>query len=221
MTVPDRMFSVSGVASMIVRSPGLKRPKTIPPEVAARTPPGQHVTSRWPVLHDGDVPAFDPATWRLCIHGLVDEPVQLSWDEFQALPRRTMHGDMHCVTRWTKLDNIWDGVAPADILDIAGVQSEARFVFIRCDGGYTANLPLATLLEDDVLFATGHAGQPLTPEHGFPVRLVVPNRYAWKSAKWVRSIEIRANDRPGFWERYGYNNRADPWREERFAEEQR
>lgn len=206
---------------MVVRSPGLKRPNIVSPEVAARTPPGQHVTRRWPVLHEGDVPDFDPLTWSLMVHGLVEQPVELSWKQFQGLPQRTVTGDMHCVTRWTKLDNDWDGVAASHLLNLAGVRADAKFVFIRCDGDYTTNLPLATLLEDDVLFATGHNGEPLTPEHGFPVRLVVPSRYAWKSAKWVRSIEVRSDDQPGFWERYGYNSHADPWREERFAEQHR
>ncbi len=204
---------------MVVRSPGLKRPNAVSPELAARTPPGQHVTRRWPVLHDGEVPAFDPLTWSFHVHGLVDREVSLSWAEFQALPRVTVRGDMHCVTRWSKLDNVWEGVPPRVLFDSAGIRPGAEFVVVHSDGGYTANLPLAALLDDDVLLATDHDGEPLTPDHGFPVRLVVPKRYAWKSAKWVRSVELRATDQLGFWEQYGYNNDADPWREERFSDQ--
>jgi DMSO/TMAO reductase YedYZ molybdopterin-dependent catalytic subunit len=125
---------------------------------------------------------------------------------------------MHCVTRWTKLDNRWEGVALAHVLGLAGVRSEARFVLFHCDGGYTANLPVDVAL-DDVILTLKHDGQPLTPEHGFPLRVVIPKRYAWKSAKWLRAIELLAEDRLGFWEQYGYSSSADPWKEERFADE--
>lgn len=175
------------------------------------------LTRRWPVLHYGDVPRFDPATWDVKVTGLVAAELALSWAEFQRLPAVTVTGDMHCVTRWSKLDNAWTGVAPAELLQRAGVQPEAAFVIVHCAGGYTENLPLAALYEGDVVLATAHDGQPLAPEHGFPVRLVVPGSYAWKSAKWVRVIELVSEDRPGFWEKYGYNSSADPWREERFA----
>ena len=191
----------------------------ISPELAARLPPGQVLTQRWPVLHDGEVPAFDPETWRFRLFGGVEDEVLLTWADFQGLPAVSVQGDMHCVTRWSKLDNRWRGVAPRELLQRAGVQDDAAFVIIHCDGDYTENLPLTALYEDDVLLATHHDGEPLTPEHGYPVRLVVPSRYAWKSAKWVRALELVREDRPGFWERYGYNSSADPWREERFADE--
>ena len=199
------------------RSLGLKRP-TIAPNLAARVPPGQYLTERWPVLHHGSIPTFDPASWDLRVHGLVARPLTLTWDEFQTLPRVTITADMHCVTRWSKLDNSWEGVALREIMDRAGVLPEAKHVIFHCDGDYTTNLPLAVVSKPDVLLATAHDGEELTPEHGAPLRAVVPSRYAWKSAKWLRAIEFVAEDRPGFWEQYGYHNNADPWPEERFAE---
>lgn len=189
----------------------------IPPELAARTPPGQHLTRRWPVLHYGDVPTFDPDRWNFEVVGLVEHELRLSWADFAALPAIDVQGDMHCVTRWSMLDNSWRGVAPRELLQRAGVKAEASFVIVHCEGDYSANLPLSALDENDVVLATHHDGERLSPEHGLPVRLVVPSRYAWKSAKWVTSIEIVDEDRPGFWETFGYNSSADPWREERFA----
>lgn len=170
---------------------------------------------RWPVLHQGDVPSFDPETWDLRVLGRVSRPLTLTWGEFQQLPHTIMDGDLHCVTRWSKLDNTWAGVCLQTVLERAGVEPEAAFVLFHCDGGYTANLALAGN-GDRVLLATDHGGEPLSPEHGFPLRVVAPDRYAWKSAKWLRQIEVRADDEPGFWERYGYHNEADVWREDRF-----
>lgn len=203
---------------MVFRSMGLKRPK-VAPELAERTPPGQHLTERWPVLHDGSIPPFDPATWDFRVFGLVERPLGYGWDEFRALPRVTIHADMHCVTRWSKLDNDWEGVSGRYVMERAGLRPDAKFVLFHCDGGYTANLPIEVFHDDEVLFALKHDGEDLTPEHGYPLRAVVPKRYAWKSAKWLRGVEFLAADQPGFWERYGYSNSADPWREERFAEE--
>ncbi|CAA9534886.1 MAG: hypothetical protein AVDCRST_MAG49-340 [uncultured Thermomicrobiales bacterium] len=203
---------------MVFRSMGLKRPQ-VDPELAERTPPGQHLTRRWPVLHYGDIPAFDPTTWDFRVFGVVERELRYDWAAFQALPRTTVHADMHCVTRWSKLDNDWEGVSGRSVAEAAGVRPAARFVVFHCDGGYTANIPLAVFEDDDVLFALKHDGAVLTPEHGYPVRVVVPKRYGWKSAKWVRGVEFLAEDRQGFWERYGYSNSADPWREERFADE--
>lgn len=205
---------------MAVRSPGAKpiRRPTISQEHQDRLPPGQVLTKRWPILHDGDVPAFDPTTWDFRVFGLVADPLRLTWDDFQALPRVTVTADFHCVTRWSKLDNTWEGVSFRAIAARVCPQATARFVLFHCDGGYTANLPLAALDDDDVLFALKHNGVDLTPEHGYPLRAVVPKRYAWKSAKWLRAVEFLADDRPGFWERYGYSNSADPWKEERFSE---
>ncbi len=202
---------------MVVRGRPVKRP-SIAPELANRVPPGQHVATRWPVLHHGEVPPFDPATWDFRVFGLVEEPLRLGWEEFLALPRITVAGDLHCVTRWSKLDNRWEGVAAREIVRRAKVRPEARFALLHADGGYTANLPLAALAADDALLALKHDGEDLLPEHGAPLRAVVPQRYAWKSAKWLRGIEFLAEDRPGFWEGFGYHDNADPWREERFAE---
>jgi DMSO/TMAO reductase YedYZ molybdopterin-dependent catalytic subunit len=202
---------------MAFRSTGLKRPK-VPVELADRVPPGQYPTDRWPVLHVGAVPGFDPATWDVQVFGLVERPMRLTWAELQALPTVEITADMHCVTRWSKLGNRWEGVALRHLLDLAGVKPQARYLVFHCEGGYTANLPLEVAGGDDVLLALKHGGEPLAPEHGFPLRAVVPKRYAWKSAKWLRGIELLAEDRPGFWEQYGYSNSADPWQEERFAE---
>jgi DMSO/TMAO reductase YedYZ molybdopterin-dependent catalytic subunit len=200
---------------MVQQPRGVKRPK-IAPELADRVPPGQFPTPRWPVLHHGQIPPFDPATWDFRVFGLVEQPLRLTWHEFRALPRTTATTDLHCVSRWSKLDNAWEGVPARELVARARPAPEARFVLLHADGGYTANLPLAAL--DDLLLALAHDGQELTPEHGYPVRAVVPGRYAWKSAKWLRAIELLADDRPGFWEQYGYSTNADPWREERFAE---
>ena len=203
---------------MAFPSRGLKRPR-VAPQLGARTPPGQYLTERWPVLHHGPVPPFDPATWDFRVFGLVERPLRFTWEEFRALPRVAVHADMHCVTRWSKLDNDWEGVPAREVVARAGVRPEARFALLHGEGGYTANLPFAAFADDQVLFALKHGGEDLTPEHGFPLRAVVPRCYAWKSAKWLRGVEFLAEDQPGFWERYGYHHNADPWREERFADE--
>lgn len=192
------------------------RPAATPPD---RLPPGQFATPRWPVLHQGPVPRFDPAVWDVRVFGLVERPLTFSWEAFAALPTTTVRGDLHCVTRWSKLDNAWQGVAAREIAALAGPLPEARFVLLHGEGGYTANLPLGVFLDEDVLLATGHDGAPLSPEHGAPVRAVAPRRYAWKSVKWLRGVEFLAADRPGYWEGYGYSDSADPWREERFRED--
>ncbi|MSQ25965.1 MAG: sulfite oxidase-like oxidoreductase [Dehalococcoidia bacterium] len=181
-------------------------------------PPGQFVTEKFPVLTYGATPAFDPKTWTFRLFGLVAAPVTLTYPQFQALPRIQLTADFHCVTQWSRLGNRWEGVSINEIVKLAPPLPEARHALIHCDGGYTTNLPLATLLDDDVLLATKHDDANLAPEHGWPLRLIVPKRYAWKSAKWVRGIEYLAHDRPGFWEMHGYHNDADPWREERFSE---
>lgn len=181
-----------------------------------RLPPGQIAARRWPVLHQGEVPVFDAATWDLKVFGQVRRPLRLTWDEFQALPQTEMDGDLHCVTRWSKLDNTWRGVELRLLLDRAELTTGAAHLTFHSEGGYTANLALDAL-DEPILLATHHDGEPLTPEHGFPLRVIAPARYAWKSAKWLRGIEVLAEDEPGFWERYGYHNEADAWREERFA----
>ncbi len=183
----------------------------------SRIPPGQVVTRKWPVLHYGNVPTVDPKTWDFRLFGLVQQPVRLSWDEFHELPRTTIHCDIHCVTRWSRLDNTFTGVAVKDLLERVQLQPTAKFVMIHAENGFTTNLPLDDLLRPNVLLADTHDDQPLTPEHGWPLRLVVPHLYFWKSAKWVRGFEFLATDRPGFWEQYGYHMRGDPWKEERYS----
>src|SRR4051794_27609909 len=188
------------------------------PEIAARIPPGQYRTEKFPVLHYGSVPKTDLATWDFKVWGLVDSPFRLTWDEFKALPRKTVETDIHCVTRWSKLDTVWEGVAIQTILEAAQLQSTAKFVLAHSEQGYTANLPLDVLDDSDVLLADTFNGEPLEPEHGYPLRLLVPKRYFWKSAKWIRGLEFLDHDILGFWERYGYNNDADPWKEERYSD---
>ena len=188
------------------------------PAVASRIPPGQYRTEKFPVLHYGSVPRTDLRTWDFKVYGLVDSPFRLTWDEFKALPRRTVETDIHCVTRWSKLDTTWEGVPIRAILDAAQLKPAATFVLAHSEQGYTANLPLEILDDDDVLLADTFNGEPLEPEHGYPLRLLVPKRYFWKSAKWIRGLEFLDQDILGFWERYGYNNSADPWKEERYSE---
>ena len=186
--------------------------------VADRIPPGQYRTEKFPVLHYGSVPKIDLATWDFKVYGQVDSPLTLTWDQFKALPRKTVETDIHCVTRWTKLDTTWEGVPIQHVLELAQLRPEVSHVVAHSEQGYTANVPLAVLDDDDVLLADTFDGQPLEPEHGYPLRLVVPKRYFWKSAKWIRGLEFLDHDQLGFWERYGYNNDADPWKEERYSE---
>lgn len=182
-----------------------------------RIPPGQALTVKWPVLHATGPPRIDLATWTFKIFGCVDEPACFTWEEFSSLPRISRISDVHCVTRWSKLGNVWEGVAVADVLQRVSIPPEAQFVMVHAPG-YTANLSLADLLEDDVLLASRHNGSDLSVEHGGPVRLVVPKRYFWKSVKWVDGLELMTEDRPGFWEVRGYHMRGDPWAEERFSD---
>ena len=184
-----------------------------------RIPPGQYRTEKFPVLHYGSVPHTDLATWDFRVWGEVDSPFTLTWDQFKALPRKTVATDIHCVTRWSKLDTAWEGVAdPDDPRDGGGSGPTATHVVSHAEQGYTANLPLSVLDDDDVLLADTFDGEPLELEHGYPLRLLVPKKYFWKSSKWVRGLEFLDHDQLGFWERYGYHNDADPWREERFSE---
>lgn len=181
-----------------------------------RLPPGQSLTLKWPVLHEGSVPRFDPANWDLRIFGLVRNPLKLSWEEFNRLPHTTTTSDFHCVTRWSRFDNHWQGVALKEIIDLAEPQPEAKFVLVHAEQGYTANVPLADLDREGVLLATHHDGKPLEPDHGYPLRLIVPHLYGWKSVKWVRGFAFLASDAPGYWEQNGYHMRGDPWKEQRF-----
>jgi DMSO/TMAO reductase YedYZ molybdopterin-dependent catalytic subunit len=185
-----------------------------------RVPPGQYVTEKWPVFTHGRTPDFDPETWDFQILGEVEEPRRLRYHEFRALPRVAVLADFHCVTTWSRLDNRWEGVSAADIIRLARPTPESRFVLIHCDGDYAANLPMEEFCAASVLFADRHDGHDLTPEHGWPLRLIVPGLYAWKSAKWVRGIEFLRENRRGFWERRGYHNHGDPWREERYGSQE-
>jgi DMSO/TMAO reductase YedYZ molybdopterin-dependent catalytic subunit len=183
----------------------------------ARLPPGQYLTDKWPVLHAGDVPQTDLATWTFEVFGGVENPITLTWDEFDALPKSENVQDIHCVTRWSRFDANFSGVHWRELTKLVRPKPSARFVVAHAEQGFTSNVPLE-FLEDDLALLTTHAdGEPLTPEHGWPLRLVIPGKYFWKSAKWLRGIELRASDEPGFWERYGYHNDADPWREERYG----
>ena len=182
---------------------------------AQRIPPNQRFTSSFPVLHFGGVPRFDPRTWDFTVEGLVQNPLKLTWQEFQKLPRTISVGDFHCVTGWSRLDNKWEGVTFRTVYDLVNPSTEAKFVTIIAEGKYTTSLSLEDLLDPGVLLAYGFNDKPLAPEHGGPLRLVVPKKYAYKSAKWVRKLRFTMEQELGFWETRGYSNTADPWKEER------
>lgn len=195
---------------------------------AGRLPPGQSLTQKFPVLHYGQVPVFDPSAWNFRIWGEVETPLDLSWQEFTQLPRRSLEMDIHCVTRWSKLDTRWEGVSLKDLVDqgIVKLKPSARFCIQHAEFGFTANLPLEVVLADNFLMATHYNGEPITPDHGYPLRgivgaikgrddLRVP--YFWKGAKWLRGLQFTTEDHPGFWEQAGYHNEADAWKEERFG----
>ena len=182
-----------------------------------RLPPGQHLTRGWPVLHEGPIPEFDPATWQFRCTGDVAAETTFTWDEFTALPRATVTADMHCVTAWSKFDNVWEGVLFRTFARRARAKPTATHALVRAPFGYSANLPLDVLLDDDVLFAFSHNGEPLARDHGGPMRLVVPTRYAWKSVKWANGVEFLDHDVRGFWEERGYHNEAHPENEERYS----
>ncbi len=182
-----------------------------------RLPPGQIVTQKWPVLHYGTVPIVDPAKWSLSVSGRVEQPFTLTWPELQQLPRQETMCDIHCVTRWSRYDNVFEGVAVAPLMAQARFKPDATHVLIHAEHGFTTNLPVDDLLRPGNLLALRHNGQDLDPEHGGPVRLLVPHLYFWKSAKWVRGVEFLAEDYPGFWEQNGYHMRGEPWAEERYG----
>ena len=183
----------------------------------ARLPPGQYLTDKWPVLHAGSIPSTDLATWDFKVWGQVEEPLTLTWDEFDALPKSGNVQDIHCVTRWSRFDTSFRGVHWRELAKLVRPKSTANFVIAHSEQGYTANVPLEFLEDDLALLATEADGEPLEPEHGWPLRLVIPGKYFWKSAKWLRGIELSSTDKPGFWERYGYHNDGDPWKEERYG----
>ena len=188
----------------------------LPAETAARVPPGQYLTQKWPVLHYGPVPPFNPKTWDLRVFGNVENEFKLNWEEFQELDQTTVTADMHCVTTWSRLDQHWEGIPFSKIVELAKPKADSKFVIAHSEYGFTANTPLEYCLRDDCLIALRANGEALTAEHGSPARLVVPRLYAWKSAKWLRGIEFRDTDAPGFWERNGYHNTGDPWKEQRY-----
>ena len=192
-----------------VRSPDMER--------GNRVPPGQKVTKKWPVLHFGGVPKIDEAKWTLRVFGLVEQERTLSFEEFSRLPAIRVLSDIHCVTRWTKLDNTWDGVSTSALKDVVRLLPEARFVIVHGAPAFTTNLALDDFFQPDALLATRHDGEQINAKHGGTVRLVVPRLYFWKSAKWVTGIEFSARDAPGFWESRGYHNHGDPWIEERYS----
>lgn len=187
-----------------------------------RLPPGQRLVKGWPILHEGEVPPFDPATWRFRVWGEVEREVEWDWAAFTALPRVEVVRDWHCVTTWSRYDVRWGGVPVGPVIEAARPRPAARHVLIHCydEVGYTTNLTLEDFARADNLFVTTHDGRPLPPEHGGPIRLVVHHLYAWKSAKWVCGVEFRATDKRGFWEERGYHNRADPWLEERYSSQE-
>ena len=182
-----------------------------------RLPPGQFLTDKWPVLTYGRTPEIDLEEWRFRVWGAVEEEHLFTWREFLELGETSVEADFHCVTTWSVLDNEWEGIPAARLLEAVPPLPEATHVMIHCYGGYSANLPIEDLQDPSVLFARYRNGAELTPEHGWPLRLIVPHRYAWKSAKWVRGAEFLTENERGFWERYGYHNNADPWNEERYG----
>ncbi|MCQ6557627.1 sulfite oxidase-like oxidoreductase [Paenibacillus mendelii] len=184
-----------------------------------RVPPGQMVTDRFPILHEGEVPVYDLSQWRLRIFGEVETERTFTLDELLALPRTRVNCDIHCVTRWSKLDTTWEGILFRDFLQLLDVKPDARYVMLHADQDYDTNIPLEDLLHDDVLLAFRYDDKPLTDKHGYPLRMVVPHLYFWKSAKWLQGIEFMKEDRPGFWERNGFHNYADPFKEQRFSGE--
>jgi DMSO/TMAO reductase YedYZ molybdopterin-dependent catalytic subunit len=189
---------------------GRRRPSVDP----SRVPPGQYVTDDFPVLSAGPTPHTPLTDWDFTVRGATGERVTWTWAEFRLLPSESVTRDIHCVTKWSKLDTLWTGVSVDVLLD--RLETTAAYVSAFSDGGYTTNLPLADLTGGKAWVAFGYGGDPLDPEHGGPARLLVPHLYFWKSAKWVRGLELRDRDEPGFWEHYGYHNRGDPWREQRY-----
>ena len=191
----------------------IKSPDT---ERKDRIPPGQRTTQKWPVLHYGRVPSIDISKWAFTISGVVEKERKISYQEFMFLPRVRIFSDIHCVTGWSKLNNLWEGVSTSLVRELTHILPQAKFVTVNSAGGFTTNLSLSDFFESDVLFTIRHNNELLTSEHGYPVRLVVPRLYFWKSAKWVVGIEFMEEDRRGFWESHGYHNHGDPWKEERY-----
>jgi DMSO/TMAO reductase YedYZ molybdopterin-dependent catalytic subunit len=208
---PDAVPGPEDVPPDVIISPDTRRPQ--------RIPPGQSRTKKWPVLDAGGPPKIDTNTWSLRLDGLIAAPVEWSWDDFQKLPRVKVFSDFHCVTRWSRLGNVWEGVSTRELVARAGgLLPETKYVLAYgYDFGWTTNLPVDEFLAEDALVAVLHDGEPISIEHGGPARLIVPQLYAWKSAKWLSGIEFLSEDRAGFWERNGYHMHGNPWKEERFG----
>jgi len=198
----------------ILREEIIKSPDTTRKD---RLPPRQRLVKDWPVLHYGSVPLIDTSKWTFALFGLVEKERRLSFQEFQELPGVRIFSDIHCVTGWSRFDNLWEGVSSRTIMDLVHILPAAKYVMVHGEGGFTTNLTLEDFLGTDVLFAFSHNGRDLSPEHGFPLRLLVPRLYFWKSAKWAIGVEFMAEERPGFWESNGYHIRGDPWKEERYG----
>jgi DMSO/TMAO reductase YedYZ molybdopterin-dependent catalytic subunit len=208
---PEAVPTPDGLPSDVIVSPDARR--------ADRIPPGQSRTRKWPILDASGPPSIDLAQWKFGIRGMVGKNVEWNWDEFSRLPRVRVFSDFHCVTRWSRLGNLWEGVSTRELVALAGgARPEARFVTVYgYDRGFSTNLPIEDFLAEDALIATRHDGEPITLEHGGPARLIVPRLYAWKSAKWVSGAELIERDRPGFWEANGYHMRGNPWNQERYS----
>ena len=217
--MPDWKKLIAGKIALAKRGNQPSKASPSKENLSERIPAGQKLVTNFPVLDLGIRPDVSQANWTLHVHGLVENELTLDWQAFRKLPQRKDISDFHCVTRWSMLDVEWEGVKARDLLMQAGPLATARFVTLHSYDGYTTNLSLEALLDDDVIIAHSALGKPLDQEHGGPVRLVVPKRYAWKSAKWLKAIELHAEDRPGFWEVRGYHNVADPWKEERFSDD--
>lgn len=185
-----------------------------------RVPPGQSLVDTWPVLSYGPTPHTKLETWDFRLFGLVEKPFRLNYQQFRALPQTELVADFHCVTTWSMLDNTWQGVLARDVVSLVQLKPEASHVMIHAEGGYTTNLPLDDFLDDDVIFIHSRNGQDIDPDHGWPLRLIVPKLYAWKSAKWVRGVEFLSENKRGFWEVRGYHNRGNPWNQERYSDEE-
>jgi DMSO/TMAO reductase YedYZ molybdopterin-dependent catalytic subunit len=207
----DEIPTPDAIPTHVIVSPDTRR--------SDRIPPGQSRTKKWPVLDASGPPAIDLANWRFRLGGLVEQPMEWDWKQFQLLPRARVFSDFHCVTRWSRLGNLWEGVTTRELVRLAGgARSEAHFVTVQgYDRGWTTNLPLEDFLAEDALVAFLHDGETISLDHGGPARLIVPRLYAWKSAKWVAGVELTAEDRPGFWEANGYHMRGDPWKQERYG----
>ena len=204
------------MADLRTPRPAREISQQLPQEERSRAPSGQFLTDKFPVMTYAPAPSIDLADWRLRVFGLVEREHAWTWDQLLALPQVAVDADFHCVTQWSHLDNAWEGVPFREVMRHVKPLAQARYVMVHCHGGYTANLPLSAAMEDDVLFAHHHDGEPLSADHGAPLRLVVPRRYGWKSAKWVSGLELMEEDRAGFWELRGYHMGGDPWKEERF-----